>query len=317
MSMDAHRTLAAKSDENRPPETRDGRANALQHGLAGTKSLPPTLRPGRVDEIYQRLRQDIAPKSFLDELTLREIARHAAILDVIEVGEPAVLRQAANGMASLVAADGDAGDDVALALAVTAEPLERVSRYRRAHEKALHSALDRIVARRQPVDETKPPAAPKDRRFSTTAECEAFLQERFSSATWKCPYCGSRTGSYRERRKAWTCASCDRGVGLRQGTIFARSGIPLATWFRAIDLVAADLHIDARELAERLDSKRVATVRNMLHRIHGALTSSVMVRPGTTPLQTILNFVHLDVFSAKREVRIADAPPPRKSITRP
>jgi transposase-like protein len=278
--------------------TIERRTNALRHGLAGMKYLPPALQPGRVDELFRRLKQETRPTTFLEELALREIARHAAILEVIEVGEPAVLRQAAQGMAGLLAVDGDVNEDVAMALAVTAEPLEHVSRYRRAHEKALHAALGRMVVTRQPVDELPPPmpAAPQDSRFATSAKCESFLRQRFISANWSCPGCGSRTGSYRERRKAWICAGCDRSVGLREGTIFARSPLALTVWFRAIDLVASDLHLEARELAERLDIKRVATARKLLCTIRGALASSVMVQPGTTPLDTVANFVHLNAF---------------------
>jgi transposase-like protein len=297
-SMDAQNTVRTKLSRTIQSTAEDRSANALRHGLAGSKCLPPALRPGRVDELFNRLKQEVKPRSFLDELALREIARHAAILDIIEQGEPAVLRRAALDMAELVALDSNANDDVAMAMAVTAEPLERVSRYRRAHEKALHAALDRMVAPRQPADVMTPPisTAPKESRFTTSAECESFLRGRFVSANWSCPGCGGRTGTYRKRLKAWACSSCDRSVGLRQGTIFERSGVALPIWFVAIDVVAKDLHIEARDLAERVEIKRVATARKMLHKIRGALTSSVMAQPGMTPIDTVVNVVHPNAF---------------------
>jgi transposase-like protein len=296
--MDAQDKGTETSDERTSSPTHDRSANALRHGLAGTKHLPPSLQHGRVEELFQRLKEEVQPTSFLEELSLREIARHAAILDVIEVGEPAVMRQAAHGMAGLIAVDGDVNEDLAMALAVTAEPLERVSRYRRAHEKALHAALDRIVAPRQPADErARPmPAAPKDRRFATTEAYESYLSQRFLSATWSCPWCGSRAGTYRKRLKAWACASCNRIIGLRQGTIFARSPVRLQIWFRAIDVVAADLNIEACELAERLAIKRLATVRKMLHKIRVALASGEMTLPNATPIDTVVHYVLPNAF---------------------
>ena len=159
-----------------PP--REPAANALRHGLSGQKYLPPALHPGRIEEIYARLHRELSPRTFLDELALREVARHAALLEIVEQGEPAVLRLAAQQVAGLFVVDGETDDDVAIAAAVTAEPLDRVARYRRGHEKALNAAIDKLAALRTPQTADAPLAQTKRvDPFATITACEDFVRQ--------------------------------------------------------------------------------------------------------------------------------------------
>jgi transposase-like protein len=254
------------------PTPRDPPANAVRHGLSGKYCLPPALQPGRVDQIYHRLVRERAPHSFVEELNLRELARHAAILDVIEQGEPAVLRLAANDLAGLLAGAGSVTGDMALATAVTAEPLERVSRYRRAHEKGLYAALNLSnTLRDTPATNRRPTPTGVPNNCDTTAACEAVLSHRFEHPSWRCPTCSKRRGTYSNRLRSWKCAACGKRTGLRAGTIFARSAIPLPIWFRAIRIVAGNMQVTPRELTDLIGIDRPATVRQMLDRIRTAL----------------------------------------------
>ncbi len=82
-----------------------------------------------------------------EELLVQEIARHAAVLEVTEVAEPAVWRTAAQLISQgtqPISGQSAPVDDMQLAAAITTEPLDREARYRRGHEKALHQAIDKL-----------------------------------------------------------------------------------------------------------------------------------------------------------------------------
>ena len=159
-------------------------------------------------------------------------------------------RLASSGVASLLVGGGMTRD-TALAAAVTAEPLDRVGRYRRAHEKALYSAIKEFERLQELPARTASPAPASSNTFTTVADCEQMLRQRFASSSWRCPSCGGHPGSYSGRLKNWTCARCSQSVGLREGTIFARSPTPLPVWFRAVAIVADNLAIAADDLAAR------------------------------------------------------------------
>ena len=84
----------------------------------------------------EQLREEQRPATLVEELVLREIARHAAMLEIAEQAEGAVLRQGALGLSGLIGS-GDPGQnaDMVLAAAVTTDPAERLTRYRRATKK--------------------------------------------------------------------------------------------------------------------------------------------------------------------------------------
>jgi len=119
----------------------------------------------------------------------------------------------------------------------------------------------------------------RDEMGSTTAvfpfhderDCERYLADRFRAAQQPCPHCGARRGAYLPSRRAWECGECHRQTGLRGGTVMARSGLPLLTWFRAIAAVLARPTIATAELAEELGIRRKATVRQLARRIREAL----------------------------------------------
>ena len=163
-------------------------------------------------------------------------------------------------------------EDLQLAAAVTAEPLDRAARYRRGHEKALHQALEKL-RNLQPAGTTACPDPPPDwtEKLATTVGCEAYLQQRFSAAGWRCPRCRRQQGHWLPTRKRWECAHCGAQIGLRHGTILERSQLPLTSWFVAIRAFAGRTSITARELMNLTGIQRPATARGMLQRIRRAI----------------------------------------------
>src|SRR5436189_3426594 len=78
------------------------RENALQHGLTAKRLIPQILQHGRLEELKRQFRQEYSPKTVTGEIYVAEAARHAAMLEIIEAAEPAVMVQAAGVMMSLI-----------------------------------------------------------------------------------------------------------------------------------------------------------------------------------------------------------------------
>ncbi len=247
--------------------------NAVTHGLTARKLLPQLLQPGRVASLMAQLREELRPASLVEELVLREIARHAAMLEIAEQAEGAVLRQGALGLSGLIGS-GDAGQDadMILAAAVTTDPAERLTRYRRAHEKAFHQAVQKLRELQQSRRKKLPAqtTVPID-RFATEDACKCHLRARFSSPEWKCPACLSPRGHWIAAREVWQCASCHKQISLRHGTVMHGSKAPLLTWFGAIRHVVGDTAMTCATLQSLLSIRRVATARSMLRRIRQAV----------------------------------------------
>jgi transposase-like protein len=249
------------------------RANAVTHGLTASKLLPELLQPGRVFSLMEQLRQEHFPATLVEELVLREIARHAAMLEIAEQAEGAVLRQGAVGLSGLVGSgNSDQNDDMFLAAAVTTDPAERLTRYRRAHEKALHQAIQRLRELQEARHKRQPaPTSFSADRFATEAECKGHLRARFSSPDWKCPACRSPRGHWITAREVWQCAKCRKQIGLRHGTVMEGSPLTLSTWFAAIRYVAGDTAMNSVTLSRLVSIRRAATAQSMLRRIRQAV----------------------------------------------
>ena len=249
------------------------RANAVTHGLTASTLLPELLQPGRVFSLMEQLRQEHRPATLVEELVLREIARHAAMLEIAEQAEGAVLRQGALGLSGLVGSgNSDQHDDMALAAAVTTDPAERLTRYRRAHEKALHQAIHRLRELQEARHKKHPaPTSFSADQFATEEQCKGHLRARFSSPQWKCPACLSPRGHWIAARDVWQCTKCGKQISLRHGTVLEGSPLPFAIWFAAIRYVVADTAMTSVTLSRLVSIRRAATAQSMLRRIRQAV----------------------------------------------
>jgi len=252
-----------------PVATGSPAANAVRHGLTSKKYIPAILEAGRVAALVEKLERELCPESETEGLLVREIARHAAMLELAEQAEGAVLRIGAESLAPMLASpEGELPMDAALAAAVTTDSIDRLTRYRRAHEKAMHQALDRL-RERQAARHRRVGRRPKS--FDSEAACRAQLRARFEAPSWQCPRCQHRHGYWLDKREKWECASCRAQVTLRYGTVFARSPLSLVTWFAAVGHVLTNPGISAAELSQRLSLARPATVQAILGRIRQAI----------------------------------------------
>jgi hypothetical protein len=245
--------------------------NALRHGMTSSTLLPNLLGAANIAHHVDALTAEWKPATHTERLLIHDIARHAAALDLIERAEAATWRQAAHCLseaAALAGADEENVADQILVGAVTSDGLERVTRYRRAHEKGFVSGLQRLrelQARRQ-----RPPLAVQVLPFTSEADCERYLHAR-GNADWRCLHCGHRQAHWLERRAHWQCRQCRRQQGLRAGTVFAGSSLPILTWFRVIWAMLGRPMATTAALAEACGLERLETVRRMAGTIRAAL----------------------------------------------
>ena len=263
------------------PQTPEGKLachrNSLRHGLTAKKLLPEVLQPGRLAGLLRLFRQEYQPATPSEEVLVAELARHAAALELGEAAEWAILRQGATTLARVAlsrAGDEDDAREKLLSAAVTSEPLDVFSRYRRAHEMGFLAALGRLRERKAANRSARPQQSGGTRvPFDTEADCERFLEDRFRCSDYRCPHCGHHGGCWLASRARWQCRGCRRQLGLRAGTVFARSRLPLVQWFGAIRAVLLDPAIRPAELSQKARIARTATVRQVAAKIRSALAT--------------------------------------------
>jgi hypothetical protein len=263
------------------PQTPEGKAqtrlNAVTHGLTATKLLAQILGAEALQRHLHRLTAEFCPATSAEEFLVRELARHAAMLEIAEEAEAAVLRTGAASAANLLCVTGAADENSSAALdqlltgAVTSEATERLTRYRRTHEKAWHQAHRQLLELRAVARElsSPPPAAPP---FAfTEPRCAAYLAERMQTADWRCPSCHHDGGYWIRARRRWQCTQCARQIGVRTGTVMERSPLALSVWFTAIWAILQDPEISHGELAAVAKLPRQATAGRVADRIRAAL----------------------------------------------
>lgn len=265
------------------PRTLEGKArsrtNALRHGLTATTLCDAVLPANRVNELRAELCAEIGPRTVIERLLVDEVARHAAMLELGERAELAVLRHGAAGLAAFgVDASQSEDPDAVLAAAVASDAVDKFSRYRRGHEKAAYAAIKalrelRIAGGTSPGAPNAVSRSPLKLSWQTEANCEAWLAERAAGGAWQCPLCGHSRANWLRARKALQCQRCRRQSGLRAGTVAARSRLPLTVWFAAMVIVLEEPTIAAAELARRTGIRRPATAQTMLNRIRAALAA--------------------------------------------
>lgn len=274
--MDEDTGIEAAGDKGNvaPGKAQSGSAaNSLKHGLTATKTVPESLRL-RVEEYRRELCEEVQPQTFRQRILVEEMARHSAAMKLCEELEASALRCGAKNATVVPSESGEAAaqdrDDV-LTAAGASQALERVSKYRRQHERGYFSAMYNLRIELN-SEQGLVPAVPS-RHFDDEAGCEQYLLARRARDGWCCPRCGKKKGSWLPKSKRWECGCCGFQVGLRDGTVMERSPLPLRQWFAAIIAVCADLTIVASVLADVVGIQRLATVRKMRQSILEAIES--------------------------------------------
>lgn len=275
------------------PQTEEGKAssrqNAVRHGLSSQTLLADILGRGAIESAYDALVCEWRPTSLTEHTLLREMARHQVALERIEQMEEATLRRGALGGAGLLLSTmTDPSDeeerDAVLASAGTADAVEKISRYRRPHEKGYYRSLATLEAlraaracRERKTDPHQTPAKvplPATSKFQTECDCEAYLHRRFLDGRITCLECGDTGGKYIPSRKSWRCRKCQREVSLRAGTIMAGSHVELLSWFHAIEWLSRARTSSVKDLRTVTSIQRDGTLRRMVREIQKAFDST-------------------------------------------
>ncbi|MBW3596971.1 MAG: hypothetical protein KY475_06815 [Planctomycetes bacterium] len=251
-------------------------------GEEKTGGIPPAIGKLLGGECLQRyveqFAQEYQPFGPTELAIVRDMARQAAAMELWGEAVGAVERQAVRGVSELLiqsTLDDEELRDAVLAGAVSAEATDRSERHGLGHSRAFYRALAKLEEvqskRRKRGEAARASGTAMPPRFRSEAACEQYLEERLRTGNVACRRCGAAEGYYCAARRAWECARCKAQVGLRHGTVMARSPIPLLTWFDAIRWLLWRPTSGAVELAERLGVSRVATVRALAGKIREAM----------------------------------------------
>jgi len=254
-----------------PPQL--GRAaNAATHGLTAKKLQPAIFGTEVLERQRQRFRAEWQPATPTEACLVEELARHAAALERATPIEEAVLRTSARELSSISDTNGDqaAAQDRVLAAACGSETIDRITRYRRAHEKGFFAALTRLRELRESSAAVVLPPKLSALQFDATA-CMRYLRRRRELKG--CPACGAIEGKWLGSRDVWQCRKCRRQVGPRSGTVCECSPLPVHMWFAAIAAIFENWSIGTDALAEMIGIRREKTVRAMAQRIREACES--------------------------------------------
>lgn len=226
----------------------------------------------------QEFTQEYAPVGPTESLLVAELARHAAAIDRWDAGSGAVERQAARQLPQLAGCMDQEVDptmaDLLLTTAMSSEGADRCERHSLLRSRAFLRTLDKLQAfqearrRRTQRCTVLPPLG-----FADETACEEYLANRLRQSQAVCQQCGAAHGCVLQARKCWECAACGKQMGLRAGTVMARSPVPLRTWFDAVRWVLWRPTISATELSRQVGLERIATARSMLARIRTAMAA--------------------------------------------
>jgi hypothetical protein len=236
-------------------------------------TIPPVLRGDAERRYHEQFTAEYRPVGPTENALVRDLARQAAAADRWSDAALAIERQAALHLCELTPVSHSDGDDAVLAAALSNEVADRAERHGLARHRSFHRTLSQLRDLQQSRfleanRQLQPPPGPGDEKV-----CEQYLADRFLSGTHACHRCGTRDGWVLAARRSWECSTCKTQVGLRYGTVMARSAIPLRIWFDAIRWILWRPTIRTTDLSEWIGVRRLATVRTMACRIRAAMAA--------------------------------------------
>jgi transposase-like protein len=105
------------------------------------------------------------------------------------------------------------------------------------------------------------------RQYGTEAQCEAAVVAWRWPNGFVCPRCGAREHAIVGKRRLFNCHGCQAQTSIKAGTIFARTLLPLTTWFQGMYLLTQSKNsISGLELARQL-GVRPDTASLMRHKL--------------------------------------------------
>jgi hypothetical protein len=224
--------------------------------------------------LFKEFAQELNPVGFSETLLIRELAWRGAQMIKEERLFEAIESQAGPALSTLALPAGDhQGDGQSLSASLCAhERLESFSRRSRQNSEAFIRLLRQVNEIHRDRVDAGLTLNQKDPRFATEAQCLAYLVRRFRAGQQVCRQCNQAgSGSWIAARRCFQCASCKTQTCVRHGTVFARSGLPLAQWFHAVAIALNSPLVGTRDAATAIGIRRLPTVRTMLKKIRAAM----------------------------------------------
>jgi hypothetical protein len=230
-----------------------------------------TVRPADPSlECFQQLLREFNPVGFSETQLTRAAARYAAEMLKNEQLSVAIETQGASALATLMLPmNVEGGFPVALCVP---DRMTEILRAGIQSSNAFYRVLVQLteLQRRRAHDVCG--LHEPDPRFYSEVQCTTYLARRFQFGIEPCRGCGvGAKGSWIAIRRAWQCAQCGTQTCARQGTVMARSRVPLNAWFHAIRNLLFDPSATTAELASAIGIRRAATIRTMIGKIHAAM----------------------------------------------
>jgi transposase-like protein len=126
--------------------------------------------------------------------------------------------------------------------------------------------------------------------FATEEICEEYLAASRWNGEPTCPYCKSkRVNNLKGKTKRYKCYGCRKQFGVRVGTIFHDSKLPLRKWYVGIYLICSNPKgISSYKLAEDLNIHQ-SSAWHLLHRVRETyLQKKTKLRKRTVELDETL-----------------------------
>ena len=254
-----------------------GRANPLRHGLTARTLLPQVLQDDAINQYQHAFQVEWQPATPTEQVLVQELARHAAALRRAQQAEGALLRESALAAVDRWPVQEDAQDcpvDRLLAASVVTEGIDRLTRYRRAHEKAFLANAYK-VARSEGIASASECGryAHSQRLFSHRGRlCSVPPEPPATEGVWLSPLWGP-TGLLAGEPSALAMCGMPPPIRPRAGTVMAGSHLPLSTWFRAIRLLVQIPNVSNAALRTAMATHRPATACRIGKKIRAALGS--------------------------------------------
>jgi hypothetical protein len=220
---------------------------------------------------YQDFQQEFNPTGFAESLLVRELARIAAQSAVAERLADETERQAKELAATLESVSG-ASD---LTTQLLAPPrLESMNRTALRNSNSFFLRLGQLREEQRRRGQSAAIDLGRDARFTTEVQCLSWLVHAFRSGRRTCLRCGvGGHGSWIPTRKCWECTLCHAQTGIRHGTAFSHSKLPLTTWFHAVRVLLLFPTASSETIGAAIGIERRQTVRSIAKRLTAALTA--------------------------------------------
>jgi hypothetical protein len=239
----------------------------------------PASRAQNLDDdlswYWDQFALEMNPVGISERVLVKDLALRAANLATLGEAVVAARRQTLDSVSEVVspmmASERLQLDASCLLSSLASGRIEQLERQSLQNARVFCRGLEtlRAIQERRHADEV---AGAPDARFASERACMSYLLRYRKKSGLLCRRCSRiEVGYWIESRRCWECRACGTQCGIRIGSVFEQSPLPLVTWFAAIRFVLLVPTLSASQLSAKIELRRIATVRSMIEKIRSAL----------------------------------------------